>query len=117
MKTFKEIEFKEGTGKYASTVGMYLPGRVWVLKPTVGFAWAFAQRGLNAKDGESILTTASLYGLEKWRQLKMRRRFPLGRCIKYFVTEGMLPLRELNPGKGGTRKYIRVQPSNLENQA
>jgi hypothetical protein len=38
----------------------------------------------------------------------VRERIKLGRCIKYFVDHGMLPLKVANPKKKGKRFYQRT---------
>lgn len=37
----------------------------------------------------------------------LSKQLALGRCIKFFSVQGMLPLEVANPGKKGKRHYLR----------
>ena len=39
---------------------------------------------------------------------KRGARIAFGRCLKYFAVHDMLPIREANPAKSGSRIYVKA---------
>ena len=105
---FEDINFHESGRRDRPGLGLYLPGECWVGKTTFEMAWNQVRKGLPEPDDRKQYTARMMCGEEFWQSHPCRRRPSLGRSIKYFVTHEMLPLREVNAGKKGSRKYVRI---------
>jgi hypothetical protein len=101
---FNDIEFYEHE-KYG--IGRHLRGR-WVGKTTLELMWRHASASMHKVDWSELQTTESLYGNAEWRDVKFGRRYSLGRCLRFFADEGVLPITLANKGKKGKRKYKRT---------
>ena len=105
---FKDINFSQRHGSKNTALGVCLPGGSWVNKSLFEEAWTRVCEGLPSPDSKELHTAKSMYGSEDWDRLNFGVRNALGRCVKYFVVQGMLHLKIANPTKKGTRKYIGI---------
>ena len=104
---FSDIKFLEHNWRYESSVGLYIRG-YWVPKSLIDLMWASAVESLPTLDWSRKQGVVTIFGNKKnWVSLSIGVRIALGRCLKYFVAQGMLPISEANPGKKGPRKYVR----------
>ena len=104
---YSDIKFTEHGGRYGSSKGLRIGG-YWVTKDLVDLMWLRAPQVLPNLDWSKPQTVVTIFGdLDDWRARKPGPRIALGRCLKYFADNNMLPIRVVNAGKGGTRKYVR----------
>jgi hypothetical protein len=103
---FEDIEFEERQRGGKAEMGKVLPGGYWVAKWCFVEAWARSRATLPMLDLKRKQSTQSLCNDPGWTLKTLRVRYAFGRCIKYFVKHGMLPLYETNPGKKGPRRYL-----------
>ena len=103
---FEVIAFYEEAGSGKHELGLHLKGR-WVPKKNFQTVWTGALEEIPKLDWTHLQTAETISGVPNWKKLPVGYRISLGRCLKFFVDEGMLPLRIANPGKKGTRKYAR----------
>jgi hypothetical protein len=103
---FSEIQFTEHKWRYGTSLGFPIAGH-WVAKSTLIDAWNHVCKGIPSADSRAEHTAKSMYGEGEWKNLPFGRQLALGRCVKFFVDKGMLPLKISNPTKKGTRKYVR----------
>ena len=104
---FEDIEFESRRGVDRSTLGLWLPGKYWVEKVLFKEAWTRIWKACPTGVWQGTQTTETLCEDPDWRARDCGVRIKLGRCVKYFVSEEMLPLKLSNPGKKGKRKYIQ----------
>lgn len=104
---FEDIDFQERSGSKAPGLGLLLPGNYWVHKSHFDEAWKLIHAANPALDWQGEQIAETLCADPDWKYRKCGIRIKLGRCVKYFVDQGMLPLKVANPGKKGKRKYIR----------
>ena len=105
---FEDIKFDERSGSAKSGPGLLLPGGYWVLKKYFEMAWTQVRANASGLDWRAQQTAESLLGETFWKPHKCGQRISLGRCVKYFVDQKMLPMRVANPGKKGKRKYAHT---------
>lgn len=100
---FEEIDFykREGYG-----IGHHARG-CWVGKKTFEIMWERASVSVHQVDWSELQTAETLYGKNEWRDVKFGRRFTLGRCLRFFEDNDILPIETANKGKKGKRKYRR----------
>ena len=105
---FSDINFTERGGRYGSSKGLRIGG-YWVSKDLVELMWQRAPQVLPNLDWSKPHTVVTIFGDSNgWHSYNFGQRIALGRCLKYFADHDMLPIRVANPGKGGTRKYVRT---------
>lgn len=85
---------------------MTMPGGYWVQKWLIADAWEMFWRNFRNLNHGRRHTAESLCADPDWRERDRRERLKLGRCIKYFSVQGILPITLANPNKRGTRKYF-----------
>jgi hypothetical protein len=104
---FSDIKFIERDGPNGSATGLYIAG-YWVHKYLFESMWLHAEESLPRLDWSRKQTSADVFGDRTfWLSHRIGERISLGRCLKYFVQQGMLPIREANPGRNGPRRYVR----------
>ena len=103
---FENIAFYERGGSDKPGLGQHLRG-YWVGKKWFEIAWTNASVEFSKLDWAKPQTTESLCGEACWKANGFGNRLRLGRCIRYFADEGILPIQVANPGKKGKRKYSR----------
>jgi hypothetical protein len=101
---FSDIKFDERNGSGAFGLGLTIRG-VWVYKSTFELAWRQSNAVWPTLDPQGEYDAEILNDAELWPDYRIGKRLALGRCIKYFVDHGMLPLYISNSGKKGKRKY------------
>ena len=105
--TFEDIPFRDRPGTMGQTTGILLGGH-WILRWQVEFAWRQLLLNLPSMNLSVQRTTKFLLQDDSWASRKIGVRIGLGRCVRYFVVNRMIPLRLANPGKKGPRKYLRM---------
>jgi hypothetical protein len=106
MKRFEDIHFDARDSRTVKWFGRYLPGWYWAPKEMFAVAWH------QTCDGIALLEPGKRYSAEDlcdphfWNTLWGGEPYMLGRCIKYLVVNGYLPLVEANAGKKGKRMYV-----------
>ena len=108
---FSEIEFSESGRKDRPGLGLTVSGRYWVAKTTFQLAWDLLWAEHERWNLQQKQCAENLCGSVAWRNYGDRSRcLSLGRAIKYFVNNGMLPWEEINKGKKGKRWYRYLSP-------
>ena len=100
---FHEIHFYEREG-YG--VGRHVRG-CWVGKSSLEIMWQHASIAISQLNLSEQQTTETLFGKTEWRDVEFKRRLSLGRCLRFFVDNNMLPIKIANEGKKGKRKYLQ----------
>jgi len=104
---YSDINFTEHNFYYGTLLGFPIRG-YWVTKDLFVLMWRKATEEIPKLDWSKQHTVVTIFGDdEEWQQLSFGQRIALGRCLKYFADQGMLPIRVANPTKKGTRKYVR----------
>jgi len=104
---FSDINFTQSGRFDRPGLGLKLPGGFWVQQKYFETAWQRALENIPKLDWRHLQTAETLCGTKCWRDHDCGPRLKLGRCIKYFVVQQMLPLRVANARKKGARKYTR----------
>ena len=101
------INFIKRQGCYGSSEGLNIRG-YFVSRSLVELMWAQAAKSLPTLDWSRKQDVRTVFGdKDLWLSQRIRVRIDLGRCLKYFVDQHMLPMREANPGKKGPRRYVQ----------
>ena len=104
MRDFSDIPFTSRSGQQ-DQLGRLMPGGYWVEQQMFEVAW------FQAIESIDLLAPGKRYSAEDvcnpalWGRLWRSEAIMLGRCLKYFVVNGLLPLIEANAGKRGKRMY------------
>ena len=102
---FDSIRYKKFQGKNGPAIGIKL-GKPLVFKWIFQQAWKSFVENIETVDWHVKQSSKSLFGdAAKWDKLAFGVRQAIGRCLRYFVDHGMLPLRVLNPDATGTKYY------------
>lgn len=101
---FKDIKFHNRNESGEPDFGRYLHG-YWVPKSDFERMWRAAIVELPKLDWSKLQCAETLYGTERWLAHKVGKRIALGRCLKFFADNNMLPIQVANRRKGGKRKY------------
>ena len=81
-------------------------GRPWVFKWIFELTWQRICSAIGDADWSVKQSSKSLFGDQvEWGNINHGIRQAIGRCLRYFVDQGMLPLRVLNPDATGTKYY------------
>jgi len=104
---FEDIAFYERGGSDKPGLGRHLRG-YWVDKKWFEIAWTTASMNFPKLDWAVPQTTETICGEACWKAHWLVDRFRLGRCVRYFSDEEMLPIQVANPKKKGKRKYVRI---------
>lgn len=103
---FEDIKFTEGRLRArARGPGLMLPGGYWVPKTDVETAWRLVTTAFPKLTWEKPHTAKTMCQDPLWADRPKGQRIAFGRCIRFFVTRGMLRLTEANHGSSGSRKY------------
>ena len=110
---FEDLLYEEGTGKYANTLGISMPGGFWVFKGTMILAWKAVHENWANIDWTEKQCSETLIGSDVWHGQVNGAKRALGRCITLFAKHDMLPLllapaltRKGKPYKGGKNLYV-----------
>jgi hypothetical protein len=106
LPSFPDIRFEVRPGHTAAWLGRYLPGGYWGDKEMFEVAWFQASESVDMLEPDKCYSSKDLCNQDLWKILRGGEPYLLGRCVKFFVTHGMLPLIEANPGRMGKRRYI-----------
>lgn len=105
---FAAIKYETLNGPGGIAVGKRL-GLPWVLQWIFKKAWAHFCENIATVDWSKKQTAKSLFNdPDIWADMKHGIRQAFGRCLRYFVENGMLPLYVINPNSTGTKYYAPV---------
>lgn len=106
LRDFSDIKFTPLSAS-PNHVGRWMPGGYPVEKEMFQVAWYQAVPGIEYLEPRKRYSAEDICGDGLWMRLRRCEYEPhmIGRCIKYFVVHGLLPLKEANPGKSGKRLY------------
>lgn len=105
MNTVYDINFIEHGGIHGKQLGIFMPGLYWVPKDEVLLSWEIANATLHEIDWTKKVCTETILSPEIWRQFATSMKYRLGRCLKFFSDQELLPIDVANPGKKGKRFY------------
>jgi hypothetical protein len=105
---FESIEFTTNNDRGGES-GRFVKG-VWVPKREFSLMWSRATSLAPSVGNASPLTAKTVFADKSWEAFPLGKRIALGRVLLYFVEQGMLPLRLVNSGKKGPRRYVRTTP-------
>jgi hypothetical protein len=105
VEQFQAIKYERRKSGTTAQPGLTLSGRYWVEKGYFELAWDLVWAHFHSVNWSRKQTAERLCNDPDWKKRPRGQRLKLGRCIKYFATEGLLPIWECNPGKSGMRKY------------
>ena len=121
MMRFNDLLYDEGTGKYANTLGLVMPGGFWVFKETMIFAWKAVHENWRNVDWTEKQCSETLIGTDVWNTKANGAKRALGRCITLFAKHNMLPLplapaltRKGKPYKGGKHLFVLASTVTLK---
>ena len=110
---FEDLLYEDGTGKYANTLGLFMPGGFWVFKGTMALAWKAVHENWRNVDWTEKQCSETLIGSDVWNTKVNGAKQALGRCITFFAKHNMLPLplapaltRKGKPYKGGKNLFV-----------
>ena len=103
-----DIKFTERSGRDGSSLGANAGG-YWVAKVRFEEMWSRANAAMQTLDWSKPQTGRTIFGDDEvWNSYKRGARIAFGRCLKYFAVHDMLPIREANPAKSGSRIYVKA---------
>lgn len=104
---FEAIQYEKTTGPKGSSVGKRL-GCAWVFRHIFQATWDRICNSSATADWSKHQTAKSLYDDPNWCSLGFGHRIAIGRCLRHFVNNGMLPLQVINPQSTGTKYYSPI---------
>ena len=105
---FEDIDFSDHCWFVTRGPGLVMPGGYWVPKADFVLGWNQVRNGLPPVGSTCAYTTKEMCDDEFWQSIKIGKKLAIGRCVRFFVTNKMLPLKLTNPKKRGSRKYVRI---------
>ena len=109
MLRYHNIPFDQRDSISGPRHGLYLPGNYWVPKRYFDLMWQAANANWETLNWSEKQSAESIFGgKDKWLAHKVGGRIALGRCLKYFADNLLLPIAVANPGKKGKRFYKRM---------
>ena len=104
---FEAIEYVTHPCRKSTVIGRQL-GPHFVFKWIFLDAWNHISANIATADRYHFHTTESLFNDAKaWAGYEKSTRIAIGRCLAYFVREGMLPLFCVNP-QGSNKLYALI---------
>jgi hypothetical protein len=97
------VSHKDRTGTYPS---LKISGRYWVVQGHFDEVWELFWRSAHQLDPTRKHKTQTLCNDPAWHDRPRGQQIALGRCVRYFAEQGVLPITLANPGKSGPRKYL-----------
>ncbi len=79
----------------------------WVAKTTFELTETLIKQNLHLLTWETPLESRDICRHQDWDSWRVSLRHNIGRCVRHFSEQGTLPLRIVNPNKGGPRRYMR----------
>lgn len=102
---FAAIKYENRKGKSGTVIGMELGGHFvfrWIFQE----AWKHISVGIVTADRCKFHTAKSLFNdADAWARFEKNESIAIGRCLRYFVDHGMMPLSVVNPNETGTKLY------------
>lgn len=109
---FRRIPYQRRHYGTSSHQGLTLGGRYWVEKGYFELAWGLVWAHFSHVDWTRKQSAESLCNDPDWQDRRRGDRLKLGRCIKYFADQELLPIWVCNPGQSGKRKYLLIACDN-----
>lgn len=91
--------------RHGHELGIKIRG-YWVRKSTFEVTQKLLEKNLPLLTWEKPLQSRDICCHKDWDSWRVSLRHNIGRCVRHFSEEGMLPLRIVNPDKGGPRRYM-----------
>lgn len=94
--------------------GIEMPGGYWVSRVLLADAFRMFWRCASNLKATRKHTAKQMCSDPGWEDRPRGQRLAIGRCIKYFEVNQILPITLANAGKRGTRRYLlnaNLQPS------
>jgi hypothetical protein len=104
---FLALKYAERDTKYGPSKGLDL-GRHFVYDGQFQSAWKRICAGLASADWTKPQSARALYNDPCWESKSFGARIAIGRCLRFFVNHGMLPLQVINPQATGTKLYMPI---------
>lgn len=105
---FAAIAYDKLPGKKGTVVGLQL-GPHFVFKWIFLEAWNHISANIATANRSKFYKTESLFNdADVWAGFEIPIRIAIGRCLKYFVDNNMLPLFCVNPHATGAKLYMVV---------
>jgi hypothetical protein len=104
---FEAMRFDTRNGPKGSSAGKRL-GSQWIFKSVFLTSWQRICKGIKTADWSKPKSAKSLYNDVTWPNMGIGLRIAIGRCLRHFVDNEMLPLRVINPKSTGTKFYELV---------
>ncbi len=103
----RKVKFQKRVFAQGPVTGLQFT-RHWVFAGTVLSTWNRALKTIGTLTFGKQYRVQDIAPDPAWKNKKFGVRIAVGRVLKYLVKLGLLPLIELNPGKGGPRRYARI---------
>lgn len=107
MNNLEDISFEERGSKRGTVKGIVMPSGVWVAQEILELALQNAKSRLQDIDWRKKVCSATFFDPAEWKHFRFGKQLALGRCIKFFSVNGILPIEVANPDKKGKRFYRR----------
>jgi hypothetical protein len=107
MNTKELINLLRLGGIPAKGSGYYMPGNFFVPIDDILLAWKNATTHIDGINWRKQVSSASFFDEDDWQSFIRGKRHALGRCIKFFCVQDLLPIEVVNQGKTGKRLYRR----------
>lgn len=107
MQELTKFQLYEHGGKFGCQIGMFMPGGFWVPKCDIVMAWRNAKVRFESIAWTQKVGADAFFEKQEWKEFPFGKKLALGRCIKFFCVEGLLPIEVANPGKKGRRYYTK----------
>jgi hypothetical protein len=104
---YMSLKFAKRITKKGPSTGLDL-GRHWVYEGQIQTAWKRICAGLASADWNRPQSAKALYNDPRWDSMNFGVRIAIGRCLRFFVNHGMLPLQVINPTATGTKLYMPI---------
>lgn len=105
---FEAIEYIKHPGRKSTAIGLQL-GAHFVFKWIFQDAWNHISGNIATADRFKFYTTESLFNdADAWAGFGTPIRIAIGRCLRYFVDNEMLPLFCVNPHATSAKLYMVV---------
>jgi hypothetical protein len=104
---FMALKYAKRDTKYGPSTGLDL-GHHFVFDGQIRTAWVRICARLASADWTKPQSARALYNDPCWESKSFGARIAIGRCLRFFVNHGMLPLQVINPQATGTKLYMPI---------
>jgi len=104
---FMALKYAKRDTKYGPSRGLDL-GHHFVFDGQIRSSWESIRAALATADWTKPQSAKSLYNDPSWESKTFGARIAIGRCLRFFVNHGMVPLKVINPQATGTKLYMPI---------